>query len=69
MVKYLTISGMNCHHCVHAVQNVLSSTPGVTVLEVEIGSATIETSEAGDEALSALIDEEGFTLDKVRTVD
>lgn len=69
MVKHLTISGMTCQHCVHAVQSGLSSTPGVTVLEVEIGSASIETSEAGDEALFALIDEEGYTLDEIHTID
>ncbi len=68
MVKHLTISGMNCHHCVYAVRTALTSMSDVTVLEVEIGSATIETSEADGEALFAIIDEEGFTLDEVRTV-
>ncbi len=69
MVKRLSISGMHCHHCVNAVRNALSCTSGVNVLEVEIGSAMIETSEAVDEHLFAAIDEEGYTLDEIRRID
>jgi len=67
MVRHLTISGMNCQHCISAVQNALASTAGVTVLTVDIGSATIETSDAAEKDLVAVIEQEGFSLDEIQT--
>lgn len=37
----LAIDGMTCAHCVRAVDAALRSVPGVTVEQVEIGSATV----------------------------
>jgi copper chaperone CopZ len=39
----LAIEGMNCGHCVSAVKHALESVPGVTVTNVEIGKATVQT--------------------------
>src|SRR5256885_12129898 len=41
----LTIEGMSCEHCVRAVKNRLTNTPGVAVEEVAIGSAQLRRSE------------------------
>jgi copper chaperone CopZ len=62
MTQELTISGMHCHHCVHAVREALSRLSGVDVLDVEIGKARIRTSGGQDEAISAALDEEGYSL-------
>lgn len=37
----LSIAGMNCAHCVHAVNSALTDLPGVTVKHVEIGLAEL----------------------------
>ncbi|HEY5545598.1 MAG TPA: cation transporter [Gemmatimonadaceae bacterium] len=41
----LDVSGMSCGHCVHAVREALGTVPGVTVEEVQIGSATVSLDE------------------------
>ena len=59
----LTIEGMSCEHCVRAVKNRLTATPGVTVDEVEIGSARLRYDPAKtnvDEIEDAIADE-GYT--------
>ena len=38
----LEISGMSCGHCVRAVSDALTKLPGVSVDNVEIGSARVE---------------------------
>ncbi len=38
----LEITGMSCGHCVRAVSDALTKLPGVTVDNVEIGSARVE---------------------------
>ena len=37
----MKIEGMNCGHCVRAVNQALEGVPGVQVERVEIGSATV----------------------------
>lgn len=37
----LTVAGMTCGHCVHAVRSALESLPGVNVHHVRVGSASI----------------------------
>jgi copper chaperone len=69
MVKRLKISGMHCHHCVHAVREALSRVSGVDVLDVEIGAARVNTAGGEDEAMAAAIDEEGYTLDEIRDAE
>ena len=53
----LRIDGMHCGSCVRRVSQALSSTAGVTVKEVRIGAARLESAEqpaAVDQAIAAL---------------
>jgi copper chaperone CopZ len=40
----LAIEGMSCQHCVRHVTRALDAVPGVTVREVKLGEATVETT-------------------------
>lgn len=59
----LKIDGMSCDHCVHAVTNRLSKTPGVQVDEVVIGSAKIhhDPAVATLDQIEQAIADEGYT--------
>jgi copper chaperone len=59
----LTIEGMTCEHCVRAVRNRLSDTPGVEVEQVEVGSAVIRLDPRSTtlEAVEDAIADEGYT--------
>jgi copper chaperone CopZ len=53
----LQIDGMHCGACVRRVTQALTSTDGIVVNEVQVGSARIGTAEGAaqvDEALAAL---------------
>lgn len=64
MKRTLTISGMSCGHCVHAVKQALMELPGIDVLDVQIGHATVEATEDAqtDSAMKHAVEEEGFEL-------
>jgi copper chaperone len=57
------ITGMSCQHCVRAVKEALEKLEGVTVVEVTVGHATIESARSltRDEVDRAL-DQEGYRL-------
>ena len=59
----LTIEGMSCEHCVRAVKNRLTATPGVTVEEVEIGSAKLryDPQKTNVDEIENVIADEGYT--------
>jgi copper chaperone CopZ len=59
----LTIEGMSCEHCVRAVKNRLTATPGVTVEDVAVGSATLQYDPARTnlEQIEDAIADEGYT--------
>ncbi|MFK7986956.1 MAG: heavy-metal-associated domain-containing protein [Sandaracinaceae bacterium] len=57
----LTIEGMSCGHCVKAVEDALSHTPGVTAVEVSLGHARVE-GDVERAALVAAIEEEDFRV-------
>ena len=59
----LTIEGMSCEHCVRAVKNRLTATPGVTVEDVVVGSATLQYDPARTnvDAIEEAIADEGYT--------
>ncbi len=59
--KTLQLDGMSCGHCVAAVRKTLEHA-GVTVKEVEIGSARIAYDPAAVrlEAVTAALEEEGY---------
>jgi copper chaperone len=67
MEKEITISGMHCHHCVHAVRKALGSIDNVEIQDVEIGRAHVRiTSGTLDEQrVREALDEEGYDLEKV----
>ena len=59
----LTIEGMSCEHCVRAVKNRLTVTPGVTVDEVTVGSARVryDPAKTNVEEIEEVIADEGYT--------
>jgi copper chaperone len=63
----LKITGMNCAHCVRAVQDVLTAVPGVArveSVELESGRALVE-GEADAAALVAAVKEAGYKAETV----
>ena len=66
---HIEIVGMTCEHCVRAVRNRLSSTPGVAVKDVKVGAVDLQiddTRTTMDEIEDAISDE-GYTVDSVTT--
>lgn len=62
-VYELKIEGMTCGHCVRAVQQALSSVPGVRKADVEVGHAHVEADDTVTrEKLVDAIDEEGYRV-------
>jgi copper chaperone len=59
----LTIEGMSCEHCVRAVKNRLTRTPGVKVESVEVGSARVQydPSATNIDDIEEAIADEGYT--------
>jgi copper chaperone len=59
----LKIEGMSCEHCIRAVKGRLTKTPGVTVDEVEIGSARLryDPSKTSIDEIEEAIADEGYT--------
>jgi len=60
-----TVQGMTCQHCVTAVTEEVSAIPGVTDVQVELGTGIVTVTADADpstEAVAAAIDEAGYTL-------
>ena len=64
---HIDIVGMTCDHCVRAVKNRLSATPGVSVKDVKVGAADIalDDSRASMSDVEDAISDEGYTVDAV----
>ncbi len=63
----LKIEGMTCDHCVHAVQQALSSVPGVKKAQVSLAQKQAVVESEGPLDLSATvkaIEEEGYKITK-----
>ena len=60
----LDIDGMGCEHCVTAVRDALDTVDGVTVEEVEIGSATVayDPGAASHDDLVRAIEDAGYSV-------
>ena len=60
----LTIEGMTCEHCVRAIRGRLEKTPGVTVDDVQVGSASIQYDEkqVSLPEIVEVIADEGYTV-------
>lgn len=67
---HLEIEGMTCEHCVRAVRNRLSTTPGVEVTDVKIGAADIrhDPSKSSISEIEDAISDEGYTVDTISEV-
>ncbi|MEO5567589.1 MAG: cation transporter [Gemmatimonadaceae bacterium] len=64
---HIEIVGMTCEHCVRAVKNRLSSTVGITVNDVQLGSVDLllDESKASMNDVEDAISDEGYTVDTV----
>ena len=62
--RTLTIDGMHCEHCVDVVEDALAGLDGVTVQDVEIGSAQVayDPAEVSGDAFAAALDDAGYAL-------
>ena len=60
----ISIQGMNCGHCVKAVERALDSLPGILSREVRVGSARIAHDEAriDEDAIRQAIEGEGYKV-------
>ncbi|MEK7710340.1 MAG: heavy metal-associated domain-containing protein [Planctomycetota bacterium] len=68
----IQITGMHCDHCVRAVEEALSSAPGVRECRVEIGSAevTFDDAAAKKSDLPAVIRRAGkFDVASISQID
>ena len=65
ITKTYQISGMNCNHCVMAVQNELRDA-GIDVVKVEIGAATVtfDDSKINEDIIFNAIKEAGFQVEQ-----
>ena len=64
MQTQLTITGMTCSHCQHAVEHALKAVPGVEDARVDLeGGAAQVTGTAPFEALAAAVYEAGYTAE------
>lgn len=60
-----TVRGMTCGHCVQAVTDELSRVPGVTAVEVDLGSGRAVVTSDGAQELEQIrhaVDEAGYEL-------
>ena len=62
--EQLKIEGMSCNHCVMTVKQFLAVVPTVKVLDVQIGTASVEYDEqqVSKEKLAEAIDVAGYRL-------
>ena len=60
----LKIEGMTCGHCVMSVRKELSKIPGVHIIDVQNGKATIEydAATANHDTLAQAIEDAGYHL-------
>ena len=60
--RTLAIENMTCDNCVRHVQSALHDIPGVTVKQVEIGSAIVEydPGEVPEERITGTVSDAGY---------
>jgi copper chaperone CopZ len=44
MIASYTVSGMTCHHCVHAVKEEVSGVPGVTAVDLALETGKLDVT-------------------------
>lgn len=64
----LTIDGMSCSHCEHAVHQALDELGGVAVERVDIGSALVayDGDQVGVERIRAAVEDGGYAVRSVQ---
>lgn len=61
----LTVTGMTCNHCVHAIHDEVSAIAGVDQVQVDLstGALTVQASRELDRSeIAAAVDEAGYQL-------
>jgi copper ion binding protein len=60
-----TVVGMTCDHCVRAVQDEVSGIPGVSAVDVDLGSGAVTVTsdaELDTSVVQAAVEEAGYEL-------
>jgi copper chaperone len=60
-----TVTGMTCSHCVSSVSAEIKQIPGVTDVQVDLGSGSVTVTSdqpVDDNAVAAAVDEAGYEL-------
>lgn len=61
----VTVEGMTCGHCATAVRDEIGQLPGVTGVEVDLGTGTVAITASSDldpVAVAAAVDEAGYRI-------
>ena len=61
-----TVTGMSCAHCVLSVREEVSEVPGVTHVDVDLGSGRLTVTGAGldDEAVKSAVADAGYVASR-----
>jgi copper chaperone len=66
VTEKLTVNGMSCQHCVHAVKTAVSGLQGVgsvdVSLENKVATVTFDPQKTGLPSIRAAIEGEGYTV-------
>jgi copper chaperone CopZ len=63
--KTYTVTGMTCSHCVNSVSSEIRQLPGVTDVQVDLGSGAVTVTSdqpLDDAAVAAAVDEAGYEV-------
>lgn len=64
-ISEYTVTGMTCQHCVTAVTEEVSEIPGVTDVQVDLGTGRVRVSSAqplDEAAVRAAVEEAGYEV-------
>jgi copper chaperone len=62
--KTFIVSGMSCGGCVNSLTRVLTSVPGIELLKIEVGKASLrlDSDKVSDAAVKAAVARAGFEV-------
>jgi copper chaperone len=62
--KTFMVSGMSCGGCVNSLTRVLKSVPGIELLKIEVGKASLrlDSDKVSDAAVKAAVARAGFEV-------
>jgi len=64
----ITVTGMTCSHCVNAVQSEIGQLPGVSGVDVDLGTGAVTVTAdplPDSDALRKAVDEAGYQIASV----